>query len=156
MRKRHVIKCISILFILVLGVTLSFAVAAPAIATATLDQSQTSYSSNFGVSSGFFSKVAQTFTAGITGSMPEVALFLGASSSGGGTLTTEIQGVASGLPDGTVLATTSTNLPTGSYTDWVNIIFASPASVTSGTQYAIVCTWSGTTDLIFYYSSLGS
>jgi uncharacterized repeat protein (TIGR02543 family) len=155
MRKRNVTKLISILFGLALGVTLAFALAAPAIATATLDQSQTSYTSNFNVSG--FSKVAQTFTAGITGNLTEVDLYIGARSGGvgGGTLTTEIQGVASELPNGTVLATADFNLPNILSSYWANITFASPASVTSGTQYAIVCTWSGTTDLDFFYANPG-
>ena len=80
---------------------------------------------------------AQTFTAGITGNLDQVDLFL----VGGLTypLTVEIQAVSGGLPNGTVLA--SASVPAASVPDesgsWIPIPIG-PVAVTAGTQYAIV------------------
>ena len=75
---------------------------------------------------------AQTFTAGRTGFLDDVELYF----NGSGTLTMTIQATTAGLPNGTVLATTTATLV--SVDGWVDFVFASPASVTSGTMYAIV------------------
>jgi hypothetical protein len=75
---------------------------------------------------------AQTFTAGKTGFLDDVELMF----SGSGTITMTIQATTAGLPNGTVLATTTATLV--SVDGFVDFVFASPASVTSGTMYAFI------------------
>lgn len=75
---------------------------------------------------------AQTFTAGKTGSLNDVELYF----NGTGTITVTIQSTASGLPTGTVLATSPVTITSAN--GWIDFAFASPASVTSGVMYAIV------------------
>src|SRR5262245_59698236 len=103
----------------------------------TLDQQQTL--SNFGglqVDSN--ASKAQTFTAGLTGQLDQVDLDL----SGMGVttpLTVQIRDGSATAPGDTVLA--SASVPTSAVTSsesLVPITFASPASVTAGTQYSIV------------------
>jgi hypothetical protein len=85
-----------------------------------------------GHSLGSSADLAQTFTAGKTGALNDIELYF----NGSGTITVTIQTTSGGLPTGTVLATTTAT--PGSGTDWLDFVFASPASVTSGVMYAIV------------------
>jgi hypothetical protein len=104
----------------------------------TLDQQQTL--SNFGglqVSTG--NSKAQTFTPGLTGLLDQVDLALSGAGSPTTPLTVQIRDGSATGPGETVLATAS--VPTSavaSTESLVPIAFASPASVTAGTQYSIV------------------
>jgi hypothetical protein len=100
----------------------------------TLDQQQTL--SNFGGLS--VTKYAQTFTAGLTGQLDQVDLALSGMSPTT-PLTVQIRDGSATAPGSTVLAGAS--VPTSAVTSsesFVPITFASPASVTAGTQYSIV------------------
>jgi hypothetical protein len=116
----------------------------PASATGTLDQSQTA-TSQAAVSAGGTSWVAQTFTAGITGGLDQVDLFLFRVGSPGD-LTVQIQDVSEGVPSGSILASATVSeasvmQATGGANPpftWVSVPLSPPAPVTAGTQYAIV------------------
>jgi hypothetical protein len=79
--------------------------------------------------------VAQTFTAGKSGLLSGVDLYLRMDPAG--TVNLSIEGTTSGgLPDGTDKVTSSASVPV---TDgWIHFSFWSPLSVTAGTLYAIV------------------
>jgi hypothetical protein len=95
-----------------------------------LDQSNDPASSNPpGI--GTPGQIAQTFTAGKTGYLTEIQLFL----VGSGTITASIEPTSGGLPTGVVLASSSESWDG---IGWVEFPFAAPASVISGTKYAIV------------------
>jgi hypothetical protein len=103
----------------------------------TLDQQQTL--SNFGglqVASN--TSKAQTFTAGLTGQLDQIDLALSGMSVTT-PLTVQVRDGSATAPGDTVLA--SASVPTSAVTSsesFVPITFASPASVTAGTQYSIV------------------
>jgi hypothetical protein len=103
----------------------------------TLDQQQTL--SNFGglqVASN--DSKAQTFTAGLTGQLDQIDLALSGMSVTT-PLTVQIRDGSATAPGDTVLA--SASVPTSAVTSsesFVPITFASPTSVTAGTQYSIV------------------
>ena len=138
---------------------LALALPAGAAATGTLDQQQVTdaHSAGFGVYGPTNrynqSSPAQTFTAAKTGALDRVDLFA-ENSNGSATdpLTIELRNTVGGAP-GAVLA--SATLPPASIPstpDWVEVDFATPASVTSGSQYAIVAYTSGAS----IYTVLGS
>jgi hypothetical protein len=83
--------------------------------------------------------LGQTFTAGISGSLTGVELYLTAlDATTPPTLTVQIESTTSGVPDGTVLATTTVATSDISFTPgWVSATFATPPAVTAGTMYAI-------------------
>ena len=103
----------------------------------TLDQQQTL--SNFGgLQVDSTNSKAQTFTAGLTGQLDQVDLALSGMSVTT-PLTVQIRDGSATAPGDTVLA--SASVPTSAVTSsesFVPITFASPASVTAGTQYSIV------------------
>ena len=103
----------------------------------TLDQQQTL--SNFGgLQVDSTHSKAQTFTAGLTGQLDQVDLALSGMSVTT-PLTVQIRDGSATAPGDTVLA--SASVPTSAVTSsesLVPITFASPASVTAGTQYSIV------------------
>lgn len=106
-------------------------------ATGTLDQSQTS-TSGLEVTVAASEWVAQTFTAGITGNLDQIDLFLFRVGSPGD-LTVQIRGLSGGVPSGSVLAsaTVAEANVSDSFT-WVSAPLSPPAQVTAGVQYAIV------------------
>ena len=113
-------------------------------ASVMLDQSQTDTSGGGWSIAGPDStsanpdSVAQTFTAGLTGPLDRVDLNL-ENASATAPLTVEIRNTSGGAPGSSVLA--SASVPAASVSSsggWVTVEFASPAAVTSGTQYAIV------------------
>lgn len=109
----------------------------PALAAATLDQSNGPGTSYVGGAT-----FTQIFTAGLTGQLTAVDLYLAINGSESDTVTIQGTHLQFGdiWPDGTVLATASANV-TGvdiSTPSWVEFTFSTPASVTAGTQYAIV------------------
>jgi hypothetical protein len=95
-----------------------------------LDQSDTSTSSweqNSDVR-------AQTFTAGLTGALTDVRLYL---YGGGGSQTVTIYATSGDAPTGSVLAT-SGSLSVGGAIAWYDFGFTAPLLVTAGHQYAMV------------------
>ena len=126
----------------VAAAALFLTVAAPASA-GTLDQQQTTADASPGLfGSGPPQSRAQTFTAGITGKLDQVDLFLNKI----GTtppVTVEIRTTTSSAPDSaptsTVLATaTVPDSAIGTTNSFVQVTFAAPPSVVAGTLYAIV------------------
>ncbi|MES2171380.1 MAG: Ig-like domain-containing protein [Actinomycetota bacterium] len=105
------------------------AMADPVPPASVLDQSNSTTNASCG--SGLLSEAAQTFTAGITGSLTAVGISIAVNNPGNTTLS--IQGTIAGSPDGIVLGTGSY---VGAFTGVVAL--AAPVPVTSGTQYAIV------------------
>jgi uncharacterized repeat protein (TIGR01451 family) len=112
----------------------------------TLDQQQNQISNGFSEVTGPNGQgpamEAQTFTAGLTGLLDQVDLYLQVFTGMPSPMTVEIHDVdANGAPGPNVLATTS--IAPVTTTDWFSLQFTSPASVTAGTQYAIVAFTSG-------------
>jgi hypothetical protein len=122
---------------LVLGVTSSAS-------AGTLDQQQTASSTDGGLFDS--QSVAQTFTPGMTGRLDQVDLLLfKLGTPPGPSVTVEIRGTSGGNPGAAPLATAS--IPTssvGTTEAFLSAIFATPASVTAGTNYAIVVYSPGT------------
>jgi len=82
----------------------------------------------------------QTFTAGLTGPLTRVEVYVGKSGAPGD-LTGSIYETTGGLPSGSVLATAT--VPSSRVeipADWISFDFAAPTYVTSGVQYAVVFT----------------
>jgi hypothetical protein len=119
----------------------------------TLDQSQTNTAGelNFG-GTGNPPQRAQTFTAGITGQLDQVDVYVvrncAAITFG---ITVEIRALQAGVPADTVLA--SANVPAASIATTgvtaIPVTFSNPATVTLGTQYAIVLAAPGAPDCDF-------
>lgn len=113
------------------------AIAGPAVAVGTLDQSVTGTTVGW-LTTTSVSPVAQSFTAGLSGTLDRVTLSLMRSGTPGSWVV-EIRTVSAGKPSTTVLA--SEALPQSavltSFTD-VAIDFTTPAVINAGTQYAIV------------------
>ncbi len=85
--------------------------------------------------------LAQTFTAGHSGKIDQVDLHLGEFLSPSAPLSVEIRNVSGGLPGSMVLASKSvsaSDVPPDTAAAFVAINFAGSASVSAGTQYAIV------------------
>lgn len=117
---------------------------APGVARAsgTLDQSQLDHSQGFEEICGNcgYGSGAQTFTAGLTGKLDHVELYVGKTLNPVPTdpLIVEITDTSGGGPDSNVLASASVPPASVPTAGWLEVDFASPAQVTSGTQYAIV------------------
>ena len=116
----------------------------PAPASAeTLDQQQTDHSNGSvfpgGPASAFgAASFAETFTAGLSGALDRVDLYLIASGNTG-PLTVQIRNVTGTAPGTTVLATT--NVPQSSVAAtgaWTPVAFSTAPAVQAGTHYAIV------------------
>jgi hypothetical protein len=104
----------------------------------TLDQQQPTGGSDVRVQST--ESLAQTFTAGLTGSLDRVELLAGAPDSvPDAPMTVEIRNVSGGSPGTTVLAAGSVPPSAVSSTDaWVPVTFGTATPVVAGTQYSIV------------------
>jgi hypothetical protein len=117
-------------------------VALPGVAVAGMLDQQQPNGAGVGYDVDSTQSMAQTFTAGLSGALDRVDLKLDKSGSGVTMpLVVEIRNVAGGLPGGTVLASGSlpaSAAPAFMSPAFVPIGFAAPASVTAGTQYAIV------------------
>lgn len=116
--------------------------ATPALAASTFDQSvgatapYDSYSWIYSTQSA-----GQTFTAGLTGPLESVTVFLkdGGSATAGLTLT--VKNAVSGLPSGAALATESIpDSAVPSSVGAVTVTFATPPTVTAGQTYAFLIT----------------
>ncbi len=127
---------------------------APAAALArTLDQQQPDGS---GPDVDIYStqSLAQTFTAGVNGKVDQVDLHLGKFATPSAALSVEIRNVSGGLPGSMVLASHSvpaSSVPDHTASAFVPVNFATPASVSAGTQYAIVA-YSSTSPISNTYS----
>ncbi len=134
------------LFALVAAVTsLTMLASGPALAViATQDQYQTNYSGHSEEIVGTATIAAQTFTAGVSGQLASVYLYVGdigtapalARPNATDTLKVEIRTVSSSLPTSTVLASDSMAVDVG----WNTFAFSSMPTLAAGTQYAIVVT----------------
>ena len=110
-----------------------------ALAAGTLDQQQAEGSGLLIIDSG--QSLAQTFTAGITGSMDQVDLKL-KSVGLDAPLVVELRTVdGSGTPTASVLASASvapSQIPVSPDTGWVSVTLTPTVQVTAGTKYAVV------------------
>jgi hypothetical protein len=117
----------------------------PAGATGTLDQSQTvfGYSTDIGEWSLGVTSHAQTFTAGMTGSLDQVDLVL-TRSPAPGDVTVEIRTLSDGRPSSSVLGhglLLGSSVPVASGdSHWIPVPLSFPANVVAGSRYAIVLT----------------
>ena len=86
------------------------------------------------------SYLAQTFTAGISGSLDkvELSLCLDLPPYYTDTAFVRIESVANGIPSGSVLATATPVTLDSAQCQWIPFAFAAPAHVVAGTRYAIV------------------
>lgn len=102
-------------------------------ATDTLDQVQAT--ANSSVNAASTQMLAQTFTAGLSGQIDRVSLFIGQNfATGGGVI--QIQTVTGGTPSGTSLGSSAfSGFMPGAWRDYP---FSPGAPVSAGTQYAIV------------------
>jgi hypothetical protein len=124
-------------FVLVSAACAALLLGAAASASAgTLDQQQTASNTDGALLST--QSLAQTFTAGISGGLDQVDLdLLKAGTSPD--VTVEIRDVSAGQPGAAVLATaTVPGSSLGTTAAFLPATFATPATVTAGTQYAIV------------------
>jgi hypothetical protein len=116
---------------LLLGVTSSAS-------AGTLDQQQTTSDTDAGLTTT--QSVAQTFTPGVTGALDQADLLLFKVGTPTNPVTVEIRNVSAGKPGTTALA--SANIPISAIplttATFVPVTFSAPASVTAGTQYALV------------------
>lgn len=86
------------------------------------------------------SERGQVFTAGVTGLLSRLDIPLSRSVTATN-LTVVIEGVTSGLPNGTTIASSSVNvasIPTDPTSSTIAVGFSSPASLVAGTQYAFL------------------
>ncbi len=138
--------------------TASLAVPATTLATDALDQSQTNTGATTGTNASSF---GQTFTAGITGLLDKVSIFpfTGYSFNGDAVQITTTSG---GFPTATVIG--SGTVTSSATNQFVDVTLSSPATVASGTQYALVIVPGGSTafysdfanysagNMVIYYS----
>jgi hypothetical protein len=104
-----------------------------------LDQSNESYTSLIFV--GIGQVTAETITAGKTGLLTHVELYLDDGLFGsGGTASVEIWPTSGGFPAGSALASGTATVPAESGAAWYDVVFTDPPAVTAGTVYAIVLT----------------
>lgn len=104
-------------------------------AAAQVDQ-QNDVTSNVTSSSAAGNYGGQSFTAGLTGRLTQIDVQVSRSGSSG-PLTVGVYATSGGLPTGSALASQTipeADLPT--LAGWLSVVFTSPASVVSGTQYA--------------------
>jgi hypothetical protein len=124
---------------LVVSVLAAVGAALPAHATGTLDQSNTVGTPGAFLFAQCSEESAQTFTAGLTGNLDQVDLYLGTVNNPPFNLTVQITTTSSGNPTSTVLATATVNpssvTPSGG---WVSVPLSPAAPSVAGTMYAIV------------------
>lgn len=122
------------------AIALVTATAAPAaFASQVLDQHQNASTGTNPINTN--NGAAQTFTAGISGSLTEMDFNITSCCGGLGPLTVSLYGVSGGVPSGGVLAQQSVSANGSGNISAVN--FSTPYFVTAGTEYAVVLTYSG-------------
>ena len=137
------------------AVALTLGVASSASA-GTLDQQQTSSSSNESLVANPNQSGAQTFTAGISGGLDQADLKLIKFGTPPAPVTVEIRTTSAGNPSATVLATgTIATSAVGESPGFVPVTFAMPAPVTAGTQYALVAYSAGASGNLVSWSEQG-
>ncbi len=132
------------------AILLAFAFLLASAPPALADQIDQSFSGINNVSFGCPCVLAQTFTAGLTGTLTGVNVQIDAS--GATSLALYIVATSAGTPSSIILGQTS--LSAGNYTFTTLFTFPSMISVVAGTQYAIAVGASGGT-LIWTYSPTG-
>ncbi len=99
---------------------------------------------------------AQSFTAGLSGDLDQVELFLEhLDDNARKPLTVEIRAMNATIPGDDVLAATAiapADIPASSSGGWVAAVFDPPAPVVAGTQYAIVL-YAGGADRFWHYGA---
>src|SRR5438477_6663349 len=108
--------------VICLGLAISVGTAAGA---GVLDQSQNDVSAGYEAMPAPSFWLAQTFTAGLTGNLGRVDLFLARNGSPGD-LTVQIRSTSGGTPSDTILATATvsqSSLPLDGYPAWVTVMF---------------------------------
>jgi hypothetical protein len=129
MKRRALAFCASLLLVALLpGSTL-------AIPTSNLDQHNDPATPLSTYWVGSESDLAQTFTAGKSGLLSGVDLYV-RNENGSASLTVSIEATTSGLPTGSALASASSTV--SSPAGWVHFSFPTPLSVVKDTVYAIV------------------
>lgn len=120
--------------LLVGALVLSGASAASAVAPpGVVDQSNTSDPSGNWIGNSQAQRFAQTFTAGLTGSLTAIDI---AEQLGGPSAVMQITAVdGSGIPTGTVVGTGT--IPAVTEAGWVTTILDTPIAISAGTMYAI-------------------
>lgn len=94
--------------------------------------------------------LGQSFTAGRTGLLDQVAVFIERTGSPG-PITVQIQKTSSGVPGGPVLATTTVaESAISTAAGWLTVPFSSPAVVLNGQQYAITLASGGDGSSTYY------
>ena len=129
--------------LLVVALACSLVVVRPALATTELDQSQDLVDEMFrvqpNIGSASYNGGAQTFTAGVTGELFAIELYLQRESFTTQDLIVELHSLA---PDGALLATSdpvaAADIPVTPNADWMLITFSTPPTVSAGDVLAIV------------------
>jgi hypothetical protein len=138
---RKVVVRLSVGIVAILALAAAPVLAAPP--TGTLDQEQAGATWDLVGFGGI--DAAQTFTAGMTGQLTDVEVNVVVAVEADPTITAGIFATSGGLPTGSPLATDTQTGGDG----WLTFNFATPTSVTNGTQYALVIepagsiTWRG-------------
>ena len=129
---------------LVVGACLLLPGAARAAATLDQQQDELVYHGEGGCCFAYWGaaagRTAQTFTAGISGSLSRVRLMLGTKGTSG-SVVVQIADTSAGLPvDGALASATipAAGLPGVDTLGWVDVNFAAPAQITAGHEYAVV------------------
>lgn len=107
----------------------------------TLDQSFTSPNNEGANINDGFAFVAQTFTAGLSGTLAAVSVDIVGYNTGVAPLRIEIRGVSDGHPNEIVLGSTTLASRSSSLSDM--IFFSQVIPITAGSQYAIVANYVG-------------
>jgi hypothetical protein len=138
MKARVTVGRVSRIFVLASVTSAALLLGIAALASAgTLDQQQTAFNEDAGVFTT--QSDAQTFTAGITGELDEADLVLSKVGDAPATVNVEIRSTSAGKPTASVLASgTVATSGLGEDAAFVPVVFATPAPVMAGTQYALV------------------
>ena len=108
-----------------------------AAAATTVDQQQNEISCAVATTdSGASTYIGQTFTAGTSGTLVGVAFWPSATGFGKAMVTVEVRDTVGGNPGSTVLAQASVR--TNVHDKWVKVTFRTGATITAGTQYALL------------------
>ena len=121
---------------------------------AVLDQSQTDTTDKAGIFQYNWTAIGQDFTAGKTGNLTKISLYLSTPYYGfpgyNADITLEVR---TQYNAGTVLATTTSYFSSSEGGTWVDFDFVSPVPVTAGTKYTFRCIPTASTALAIHHSS---
>ncbi len=153
------IRSFSVLAVLVLtisGLTIGGTHIAIA-ATDTLDQSQTTYMAGTGLAVNSGQSVAQTFTAGLSGTLDRIEMAVEYVGTPPQDLSVQIETTTNGVPSDTAISSTTVPYTSmqafGTETSLVNIPLTTQPTITAGTVYAIVLSCSSCVDPTNVYSA---